>query len=338
MWLREVVIASLLFLVSLGYMFWAILMLLVCGGLLVFSSQVLVTQSRWLAKLLGVSEVFIGLTVVALGTSLPELVVSIMAILENDASLAAGQIIGSNISNSTLIFGIAVMIGSLKLKSQRIQNDTLLLLLITVVYIFVTFGVFRDTTAGGLLIGAGIGVTLFGYFQSVGGHEHEEETLIDELSTLRKNERISLKFTLLKLLAAVILMGTSGQLLVINAQFLSVYLNLSTTVVGLTLISLITSLPELVTTIVAARSSQSRMALGNIVGSNIYNLAVIGGLIALNGGVKDVKIIDLAFLAVATISLVLPVRIWKKRNVPEAYGVVGIILYVFFIMSTYLAR
>ncbi len=251
---------------------------------LVKGADIFVDGSSALAKIFKVPGVIIGLTVVALGTSLPELAVSTTAALAGANEIALSNVIGSNIFNLLVVLGVCAVIHSVPVDQVIIRRDfplsitVTLGLLIAVGWQSLTGGRFFELgmsdnaglvsrVTGIILLVIFIGYILFLIFDAI-RHPVEEEEISD----------IPLWKALLFILIGVILIIAGGKAVVYSAQNIARFFGMSETLIGLTVVALGTSLPELVTSIVAARKGETSLAVGNVVGSNIFNLLFILGV------------------------------------------------------------
>lgn len=269
----------------------SIVLLLAGLAMLIVGGDLLVRGATNLARLLGVSELVIGLTVVAFGTSAPELAVNVLAAWEDRGEISFGNIIGSNIANIGLILGVAAMIRPLKIRGQVIRRELPMMLLATA-GILVTAAdavLRRDTSVFDFSDGL-IMLLLFGVFMyyTVADFlaDHSSDVIKEEsesfLATVKPDgSRASLALSVLLTLGGLALLAGGGHVTVDRAAHLALALGVPQVIVGLTLVAVGTSLPELVTSVIAARRGQSDLAVGNVVGSNIFNLLLILGVSAL---------------------------------------------------------
>lgn len=242
--------------------------------LLIKGADYFVEGSSNLAKALKIPTLIIGLTVVAFGTSAPEAVVSIVASTKGSNEIALSNIIGSNIFNLLAVLGISAIVKGLKASRQIITKDFLFSILATLVLIAMMF----DKLLSGdklNIITRGEGLVLLSilvlYVYSLILTASKEKKLIKEKHKLTPKDILMLVLGL----SAVIL---GGELVVKSSQQIALNLGISETLVGLTIVSIGTSLPELVTSIVAAKKGETDIALGNVIGSNIFNILFVLGI------------------------------------------------------------
>lgn len=255
----------------------AILLVVLGLAILVAGAEALVRGSASMAKKMGISSLVIGLTVVAFGTSMPELVVNMVSAFKGTADIAIGNVVGSNIANILLILGIAAMIYPLKVAGSTVWKEIpFAILALVLVWIMgndalvdgMSFNILSRTD--GLLL-ISIFIIFMFYIVSLakkGGVKEEKVTLY--------SWPLSIIFTL----AGLGLLCLGGKILVDNAVILAHLAGLSEAFIGLTIVAVGTSLPELATSVVAAIHHHDDIAVGNIVGSNIFNVFWILGLTA----------------------------------------------------------
>ena len=251
-------------------MFLHILLLLVGFILLIKGADFFVDGSSSVAKLIGIPGFVIGLTVVAMGTSAPEAAVSITAGLQGSNEIAISNVIGSNIFNLLVVAGTCAVIKPYKIEKELLHRDFPVNLAVTVVLFLMALTSMTFTRLNGILMlicfVAYIAFILFVAFKN------RETQTDDDVKTMKPFWSI---VAILGGLAAVIF---GGDMVVDNATEIAKALGWSETFIGLTIIAIGTSLPELVTSIVAARKGESGLALGNVIGSNIFNIMLILGL------------------------------------------------------------
>lgn len=256
------------------------LLLLVAGG------ELLVRGAVQAAERLGISPLVIGLTLVGFGTSMPELVTSVQAGLSGSPGIAFGNIVGSNIANILLIAGVSAMICPILVARSALRRDAVVMLAVAV-----AFAVMAWVMPMGRIVGAGLLTLLVGY---IGFVIHQERTTASAGALHDKGAALAgadpaltahapkgLIVPLAIALAGLLLVVAGGAFLVNGAVALARGFGVSETVIGLTIVAVGTSMPELVTSVIAALKRQGDVAFGNVVGSNIYNILGIGGTTAL---------------------------------------------------------
>lgn len=260
------------------------LVLLIAGG------ELLVRGAVNVATHLGVSPLVIGLTLVGFGTSTPELVTSVQAALAGAPGIAYGNVVGSNIANVLLIGGVAALLFPIAVTSSTLKRDGLFMLAVTV-----AFAVLTVLMAPGRVWGAVLLAVLVGYIyvafrqesspaQTEPGAVHTKSAALveaDPMLSLPARPRGPLVIALLIAMSGLVLVIFGGRFLVEGAVALARGFGISETVIGLSIVAVGTSMPELVTSVVAGLKRQTDVAFGNIIGSNIYNILGIAGATAL---------------------------------------------------------
>ncbi|MFB9885514.1 calcium/sodium antiporter [Balneatrix alpica] len=242
---------------------------------LVWSADKFILGASASARQLGVSTLVIGMFVVGFGTSAPELMVSTMAALDGNSLLAVGNALGSNITNISLILGVTAILMPISVASGIIRRELPMLLAITFAAALLLLDGHLGVMDGVILLASLVGVIWFTYKQSQQGggdllETEFEEQLNDQSMTLGK----ALMWTLIGLL----LLLASSRALVWAAVELAQSFGISELVIGLTIVAIGTSLPELAASIVAARKGEADIAIGNVIGSNLFNLLGVMGI------------------------------------------------------------
>lgn len=256
----------------------SILLILVGLGLLYFGAEWLVRGSAGLALRLGLSPLVVGLTVVAYGTSMPELVVSVKAAWLGSGDIAVGNVVGSNICNIGVILGLACLIQPLQVKLQLLRQDVPLMVGITALVIGLLWDQHLSRWEGALLV---LGIIAYTVHLLRAARRETEPAVAEEFQALDTHRRVGLGRQVAFILGGLLLLFLGGQSLLAGAVQLARGLGVSEAVIGLTVVALGTSFPELAATVVAASRKEGDIALGNIIGSNLFNLLNILGTAAL---------------------------------------------------------
>jgi len=244
-------------------------------SVLIWGADKFVDNSSIIAKNLGISELTIGLTVVALGTSAPEIFVGISSIIYGTEALAMGAVVGSNISNIALIFGVSCIGIALKPhKTPFIQFLPFLLSALVLGYSLIDLQI---TPIESILM-----LIVFAYFLYVTFKNRSTNNLISEVSLSKENSFRVVAFLLLGLISLIV----GSNYAVIYAEKIALLLNISELVIGLTIIAIGTSLPELAATISALIKKKTDMVVGNVIGSNVLNITLVVPIVGLFSSVK----------------------------------------------------
>lgn len=242
------------------------LLVIISVGLLFYGAEWLVQGGSQIARRFGIKPLVVGLTIVAFGTSLPEFVVSFFAAMEGSSTLAIGNIIGSNITNIGLILGLSALIFPIVVSFRTVYLQLLIMIGVTVLlYIFALNGMV-NRWQGILMVGLLIGYVYYLY-------NHSSEADVEAVEITSENLIRSIAMVIFGIVALTV----GARLFVDSAIWLAHHYHVPEVVIGLTVVALGTSLPELATSMVAAFRKHSEISLGNIVGSNIFNILFIMG-------------------------------------------------------------
>jgi cation:H+ antiporter len=251
------------------------------GGLVILmgAAEVMIRGAVGLARLFGLSPLLIGMTVVALGTSAPELVVSLDAALTGNAGIATGNIVGSNIANALLIVGAAAVIAPMARRSDRLYRDGALLVLCTALFVMLCWGEALDVAHGALLLIIFLGFMGSAYWRDINNPQASAERVgeVEEIGKVPQRAWIAWAATLGGLAGIAV----GADLMVGGGVAIARTFGMGEEVIGLTLIAIGTSLPELAASVVAARRGHADVAIGNVVGSNMFNMLGIAGVVSM---------------------------------------------------------
>ena len=303
----------------------SILLLVVGFVLLIKGADIFVDGASSTALNLKVSKMVIGLTIVAFGTSAPELAVSIKALLSGSSDIVLGNVVGSNILNILLILGISSLFSSMVVKDNTVKKEIPLTILFSVLLTVLSFDNIFDknvenviTRTDGFVILIFFIVFIY-YLASIAKNNKEE----NEEAPYKIGK--SLLFVLIGLVGIV----AGSNLVVDNASAIAKALNVSEKMISLTIVAFGTSLPELVTSVQAARKHENDIAIGNIIGSNIFNIGIVIGLpCALIGNINvgTFNYIDMFTMVGAAILLFL--LTFKKRKLDKGEGLIMLLIFI----------
>lgn len=282
-------------------------LLMMIAGLIILiaGAEILVRGSVGTALRFGLTPLLIGLTIVAFGTSAPELVVSIKAGLDGNGDIALGNIIGSNIANIALILGLASVIQPLKVQASIIKKDIPVLLGVSLLMVLFLMDGLITQLEGIIFV---IGLIAFTGLSVVLAKKETAVEVQQEFEDVLPKKIIPLWLNIAMIVAGLALLIVGAQLLVTAAVELAMTWGMSEAVVGLTIVAIGTSLPELATSVLAALKKEGDIAIGNVVGSNIFNILCILGITAVIlpvaiGGITNIDILLMLGLTV----LLLPI-------------------------------
>ena len=314
-------------------MWLAILAVVVGLAILVWSADVFIDGAVALANKLNVPSFLIGVIILGLGTSAPEMIVSMLAALEGSPELALGNAYGSNIVNIALVLGATVLISPIIIRKSIINRDMPLLLLVTAVAAWqLSDGVLSNTDGIVLivLLVVVLGIQIILSLRE-GNHEHEDDT-VEETAKAEHSMAQGLGRLFLGLLVLIL----SSRAIVWGATELATLWGLSELIIGLTIVAIGTSLPELVASLSAARKGEHDMALGNIIGSNVFNTLGVVGIAALIAPITPSSIIlSRDILAMGLLTLLLFAMCLFAFKTKRAFGrTSGTTLVLFFVGYT----
>ena len=302
--------------------------------LLIKGAEFLVDGSSSIAKHLGVSSIVIGLTVVALGTSLPELFVNLFAAVDNQPDISLGNIIGSNMANILLILGISILIfGTIQIKRYTVKYELPLAIAVVMIFIILSgilfFNIGIITRLNGIIL-----LFVLGLFVSYIYVVHVRKDVEKKSVDIKLHSTLTSTIIILFGCAALYL---GGKWTVEGAIYLARQFGLSEFLISATIIAVGTSLPEFATSIVAIRKKQIDISVGNIIGSNIINICLIIGITALINPIRVEKylLMDFLVLLASTVFVYLLVLTDKNREFKRWHGgllVTGYIVYIVFLI------
>ncbi len=312
---------------------WLTITLLFVGIVLIlFGADKLTDGAIGLARRFNISEIVIGLTIVAFGTSLPEFVASFTSSLKGIDGLSVGNIIGSNIFNILMIVGCSALFAPVQISKSTISKDIPYTILATLVIIVVSLDLELDGTGNANFISRTDGLLMLGFFSiflfyTFSIAQNKENNIIYQSSPM---SYIRIFLYVVFGLASLIL---GGNLFVDAASKIALNLGVSETVVGLTIVATGTSLPELATSIIAARKGSSAIAIGNVIGSNIFNIFFVTGFCATIRpmSVNGISYTDLGVLILS--ALMFWCFSYTKRTIERWEGGIMVVLYLIYIGS-----
>lgn len=279
------------------------LMLIIGLSLLVWGGNLLVDGSVGVAKKMGLSSLVIGLVLVGFGTSTPELLASLLSVLKGSNGIAIGNVVGSNIANILLVLGAAAVIHPVKIDIKDFKRDGFFLMLASIMVVAsVYFGII-NRVIGFILVSTLIGYVFYCYKTDKKNHQDEE----------KEQAKMSLTKALILSFVGIGLTMLGAKFLVDNAILLARMWGVSEAVIGLTIVAVGTSLPELAASMTASFKKENGVAFGNVVGSNIYNALFILGTVALILPIKIEESMRIDSLIMLLVAFVLTgVAFWKK--------------------------
>ena len=298
------------------------ILLLIGFLLLIKGADYFVDSASAIARKFHIPSMIIGLTIVSIGTSLPELSVSLTSALIGKNDLAVANVVGSNIFNMLMGLGVTSIISKLPIEKNTIENDIPFLNIIGSILLMMMLNLTLNRFEGILLIGLLIGF-LFYIIKPVLNNKEES----------KEESKLSFKTILLGILGVVgIILG--GDMVVDSASNIAKMFGMSQNLIGLTVVALGTSLPEFVTSVIAGIKGENEIAVGNIIGSNIFNILMILGISSIISPIviSFISVIDIMFMI--AIGILLYVFVVKSKTLKRYQGIVFIFLYIGYISYT----
>ena len=300
---------------------------------LFIGAEGLVRGASSLAIRLGISPLVVGLTVVAFATSSPEMVVSIKAAIEGNPGIVVGNVVGSNICNIALILGVAAIISPLSVKTQVIKREIPIMIIVSVILLLILSDDVITRLEGVLLVIGIIVYIILGYKYSIKKKDNKE--VIKEFEEIIPKSPYKVLTSLVLIVVGLVLLVFGSNLFVDGAVAIAENFGVSQAVIGLTIVALGTSLPELTTSVVASFKNENDIAIGNAVGSNVFNILSILGISSLirpivNTGITMVDLSIMMFFAI----LILPLSKTKftLRRWEGALLFCGYIAYIIYLV------
>ena len=291
--------------------------------LLYFGGDFIVSGSTRLAKKFRVSKLVIGLTIVAFGTSLPELVVTLAATFSGSDEIAIGNIIGSNIANIGLIIGLTCTIFNISISSKNFKNDLNIMIFVSFVFLFFLYDSYLSRFEGMILFFGIIFYLVYKFLIS-----DREKSLNDKSFSFSKN--------LILISIGILALYFGSNLFVDGSISLARNLGISESIIGVTIVSYGTSLPELATSLIAGFKKEGDISIGNIIGSNLFNLMGVLGPVTMISplliNLNELKY-ELVFMFLFSFSLYF--ILFMKNKISKTYSAFIFIFYVVFIVSLF---
>lgn len=311
------------------------LTLLIGFALLIKGADIFVDGASSIAKKFNVSPMLIGLTIVAMGTSAPEAAVSVSSSLAGQNDMSIANVVGSNFFNILIVLGVSSIIAKLPVEKETIKKDTPFLIFISILLLALSLN-FNLSRLDGVIFLVLFILFLINMIKSnISSKDIESssgETAIAIEATDTKS--IHMPKTLLLCLIGIVGIVFGGDLVVNSATNIATSFGMSANLVGLTIIAMGTSLPELVTSVIAVKKGETEIAIGNVIGSNIFNILLVLGLAALIHpmAVSMVAIIDTIFMTAVTILLYIFIK--KNNSLTKIHGIIFVIIYFSYLIYT----
>ena len=302
--------------------------------ILLLAGDALVRGAVNLSLRLGVPALIVSLTIVAFGTSAPELLIAIKAVLDNAPGIALGNVVGSNTANILLVLGVPALLAAMHTSECDTRKTYLFMIAASVLFIVLAFcGTF--TIWSGLILLGALALVLLDALREARDHrraccagDNDELDILEEADPNMPYWRIAIYLVL-----GLIGLPMGASLLVDNATIIARMYGVSETVIGLTLVAIGTSLPELATTVMAALRRQADVALGNVIGSNMFNLLAIVGIATFFGPIAvDPEFLSFDLWVMLGASLLLIPFVFLRQDITRVWGVALTVLYALYLV------
>ena len=294
--------------------------------MLFYGADFIVKGGSQLASRSGLSPIVIGLTVVAFGTSLPELVVSIVAAIEGSSPIAIGNVVGSNIANVGLVLGLSSLIFPLKINLIQIKRDLIIYIFVCAIFsLFCMNGTI--TREEGLILF--LSVIMYTWYSFYNPTISDNKNIIDENPS-------KLWMLYLFIFSGIALLSFGANLFIKGAIDIARYFGISEIVIGMSIVALGTSLPELATSVIASFRKQHGISIGNIIGSNLFNLLSVIGIVSLLSPIespKEILFFEIPYMVIYGLIL-FPIA-WMKQPIHRLTSISLLVGYVFFIYQLF---
>jgi cation:H+ antiporter len=308
--------------------------------LLLKSADYLVSGASRIAVFFGISPLIIGITVVAFGTSLPELTVSTIANLAGSADISVANIVGSNISNICLVLGIAAILAPIAINRNIFRFDIPFLVGVTMLLPILTMGMFFEGTSL-YVIGLIDGIILIGVFaffmyaqETYAMEEHHHKKVQHATKAVRERRRNKLLGYLLVVCFGLTFLIISAGLLVESSINIAQLFGVPEAIIGLTMVAIGTSLPELATNVVAAFKKKLQIAVGNVIGSNIFNILLVLGTASVIKPITNISsstvLLDMPVMIGVTALLV--ILMWTRKKLSRIDGMLLVGIYIVYLV------
>ena len=305
-------------------MFIGIIFLIIGSAMLFYGAEFIVKGGSQLARYFGLSPIVIGLTVVAFGTSLPELVVSIVAAIGGSSPIAIGNVVGSNIANVGLVLGISSLIFPIKINLSQIKNDLIIYIFVCLMFSAFCMNGSISRQEGLILFLSVLIYTWYSFYFSSSKNNDED---------VNDNNPSNLRMLFILIISGITLLSFGANLFVKGAIDIARYFGISEIVIGMTIVALGTSLPELATSVIASFRKEHAISIGNIVGSNLFNLLSVIGIVSLVSPIespKEILFFEIPYMIIYGLIL-FPIGMLKQpiHRLTAAFLLIGYLLFIY---------
>ncbi|MEG2985207.1 MAG: calcium/sodium antiporter [Peptostreptococcaceae bacterium] len=311
------------------------LILIIGFALLIKGADIFVEGASSIAKRFNVPPMLIGLTIVAMGTSAPEAAVSISSSLAGQNDMSIANVVGSNFFNILIVLGISAIIAKLPVEKDTIKKDTPFLIFISALLLILSLNL-ELTRLDGLVFLVLFVLFLINMIKSNINSKNNEDSSSETAIAIEASDTkaVSLPKTIVVCIVGIVGIVFGGDLVVDSATNIATSFGMSANLVGLTIVAMGTSLPELVTSVIAVRKGETEIAIGNVIGSNIFNILLVLGLAAVIHPmtISTMALIDTVFMTAITILLYLFMK--KNNSLNKNQGIIFIVIYFAYMIYT----
>lgn len=309
------------------------LLLLLGFFFLIKGADIFVGGASSIARKFNVPSMIIGLTIVAMGTSAPEAAVSITSSLAGQNDMSVANVVGSNLFNILVVLGVSSILRKLPVQSNTIKKDTPFLIIISALLLLFSFNLKINRIEGLILL---IIFTGFIIYTVKSALYSKDISINDEETAISSSSEISLLKTILISIIGIVGIVIGGDMVVNSASSIATSFGMSANLVGLTIVAIGTSLPEFVTSIIAVRKGETEIAIGNVIGSNIFNILLILGLASSISpiSISTFAFIDVVFMVIVTFLLYLFMK--KDYSIIKKQGYILLIIYIAYMVYSIL--
>ena len=304
-----------------------IFVLIVGFVILIKGADIFVDGASSIAGNFKVSKMLIGLTIVSFGTSAPELAVSVKSIISGNHDIVLGNVIGSNILNILLIVGLSAMVHSLNVKNNTVKKELPIVILISTLFGVLLLDKTFDKSIVNNAFTRSDGIVLLLFFLVFVYYLFS--MMRNKVETDEKEEYMPLIKAFLFTFGGILLVVLGSNFVVDSASLIASRLGISTKMISLTVIALGTSLPELVTSVQATRKGEYDIAIGNVIGSNIFNIGIVVGVpVALFGGISKINFNYIDIIAMILSAVLLFIFSYRKYKITKSEGIVFLLIFL----------
>lgn len=300
--------------------------------LIIWCADILIDSSVKLAQIFKVSEFIIGLTIVAFGTSAPELAVGVISGVNKANALSLGNIIGSAIVNIAVVIGVCGLIKVIKIDKKLLKTELLWMIIAEVLLLLMFISDKTISRIEGLILFVGFILFLWFTLKKDNNESTAEPRLENELINSQNTSKKSVGILLLLTTISLAGLFVGGQLVVYSSEQISLSFGMSQTMIGICILSIATTLPELVASLTALKKNQTEIVLGNCIGSNLFNILLVLGSSSMINPIKVNSSLNVEFAVMIGVSLLLLIWGFAFKRIGKTFSVIIILSYVSFII------